>query len=244
MSAKLPGSPVKSFGLPVGNGMIPPMGEQPTNASDLLRSLLEAGPAVEIGDVDPTAARRGLESLSLSGESLLGAVVSDTGGLVVDAGWIRILGSGSGLLPRALDSWNQLSDRRRDPFGLLVGEDAVGGFFALSDLDGPVHYLAPDSLDYEDLQVGYGDWLAWCLGAGPSQFYEEERWDGWREDVAALGADEVFAFEPPLVAEGPPIGKRKRTPTAVAAVHQQLHGLRAKLSGLAEGDQFTLEPGP
>src|SRR5262245_9307537 len=36
----------------------------------------------------------------------LGAIVYETGGILVDNGWIRILGSGHPRLPRSLPDWN------------------------------------------------------------------------------------------------------------------------------------------
>src|ERR1051325_6154787 len=37
----------------------------------------------------------------------LGAVVYNTGGILVDHGWLRLLGSGHERLPRTLSEWNR-----------------------------------------------------------------------------------------------------------------------------------------
>ena len=58
------------------------------------------------------------------------------------------------------------------PF-LLIGDDVVGGFFAingggLGEEVGKAHYFAPDSLSWESLGVGYTDFLLWCFSGEPS----------------------------------------------------------------------------
>lgn len=39
-------------------------------------------------------------------KSPMGALIYETGGLIVDHGWLRILGSGHPKLPRSLPGWN------------------------------------------------------------------------------------------------------------------------------------------
>lgn len=55
--------------------------------------------------------------------SPMGAVVYETGGILVDNGWLRILGSGSPALNRDLMGWNM--DKQKGI--LLVADDALGG---------------------------------------------------------------------------------------------------------------------
>ena len=96
--------------------------------------------------------------------SIMGAIVYETGGLLIDRGWLRVLGSGHPRLPRTLPSWNAV---RSDGF-YLIADDAIGGFFALnggalgSDLK-TVYYFAPDSLKWEPLNIGYSTFLSWTF---------------------------------------------------------------------------------
>ena len=67
--------------------------------------------------------------------SPLGAVVFYTGGILIDNGWIRILGSGHPRLNRSLPQWNfscGLPKSEAPPPWLLVADDVLGGFFALN----------------------------------------------------------------------------------------------------------------
>lgn len=57
--------------------------------------LAEAANPVEILPRDPAAAEAELVKTQVSTRSVMGAVVYETGGILIDQGWLRILGSGS-----------------------------------------------------------------------------------------------------------------------------------------------------
>ena len=131
--------------------------------------LAEAANPVEILPCDPAAAEAELVKTQVSTRSVMGAVVYETGGILIDHGWLRILGSGSPRLPRGLGSWNlgrtQAEPATPAPY-YLIADDAAGGYFALNGggLDGTpgnVFYLPPDTLEWEDCEKGYGDF---CIG--------------------------------------------------------------------------------
>src|SRR5262245_57158235 len=76
-----------------------------------------------------------LVSIQVTTRSPMGAVIYETGGLLVDHGWIRVLGSGHPQLPRSLPDWNwgrSIVEEGIPPPFLLVADDVVGGFFALN----------------------------------------------------------------------------------------------------------------
>lgn len=60
--------------------------------------LDEAANPVEILPHDPAAAEAELVKTQVTTRSVMGAVVYETGGILINHGWLRILGSGS---PRA-----------------------------------------------------------------------------------------------------------------------------------------------
>ena len=62
---------------------------------------------VEILPVDSNQARDALYKTQVTTKSPMGSIVYMTGGLLVDNGWIRILGSGSDKLSRSLPEWNR-----------------------------------------------------------------------------------------------------------------------------------------
>ncbi|MEC7525123.1 MAG: DUF2625 family protein [Myxococcota bacterium] len=144
-----------------------------------------------------------LRALGITTRSMLGAIAYQTGGVMIADGWLRVLGGGSAQLPRRLDLWNGLGGERRHAGGLLVADDAGGGFFAWQDATRTVAYLAPDTLVWEDTGLGYENWLKAMLGPELLGFYEGLRWDGWRFLATELTTSQSMFFHPPrFTAEG------------------------------------------
>ena len=136
--------------------------------------------------------------LQVTTRSMLGALAYDTGGLLIDDGWLRLLGSGNPKLTRSLHEWNS---PRTDGAFYLVGDDAAGGFYAINggafgDDLGAVYYWPPDSLEWESLEMGHTDFVAAFLTNQTEAFYEGLRWSTWREDTRNLSTDQCFFFFP------------------------------------------------
>jgi hypothetical protein len=170
-----------------------------------------------------------LAAMQVTTRSPMGAIIYETGGLLIDHGWIRILGSGSVRLPRTLPEWNHgrtvavIGDY---PSFLLIADDVPGGFFAINGGEfgsdqGNVYYFAPDTLEWENTGKGYTDFIHWCLFGDLQKFYEGYRWTGWETEVSALGGDKGFSIYPPLWAKGPIISERDRRAVPLA----ELYGL-------------------
>ena len=167
-----------------------------------------------------------LETMQVTTRSPMGAVVYETGGIVVDGGWLRILGSGHPRMPRSLPGGNKgrtWEEGQSAPPLLYVADDVVGGVFALDGgaLGGPpghVHYFAPDRLEWESLERGYSDFLAWALQGDLGAFYESLRWPGWRDEVAKLSGDQGISIYPFLWAAGPPVEDRARKVAPIAEI--------------------------
>jgi hypothetical protein len=157
-----------------------------------------AASQVEFELLPPSAARGDvLWRLQVTTRSPLGALAYETGGLLLDGGWLRFLGSGHPRMQRDLWSWNQ----GRSSGFFLFADDAVGGFFALNGgALGPdhhnVYYWSPDDLDWEPLEVGFTEFLTSFLSGAMERLYTDLRWPGWEADARSLPADRCFAFYP------------------------------------------------
>ena len=184
-----------------------------------IQELVAAAPSAQLLPRDPARADEALLAMQITARSPLGALVHGSGGLLVDQGWLRLLGSGSAQLTRSVPAWNTNGSGL-----LLVADDVVGGFFAINGgaLDGKqghVFYLAPDTLRWESLDCGYSDFLAFALSPAIEKFYESFRYLGWQENIEMLGGDEAFMFYPFLWAEGPELAQRMRRPGPIAEIY-------------------------
>lgn len=161
----------------------------------LLEWLKTAKNQYEVYPKQPQNAERELLEAQISTKSYLGAVLYETGGILIDNGWLRILGSGCESFGRSLIQWN-----KNKPY-FLIADDISGGFFALNngvwgEDVGKVYYFAPDTLAWEPLDFSYGDFLYWTLHGDISLFYESFRWKKWREDIPNITTDQIVSFFP------------------------------------------------
>ena len=147
---------------------------------------------------EPSEARSDvLVGLQVTTRSPMGAIAYETGGILIDHGWLRILGSGHPKLPRNIVDWSI----GRAVGHLLVADDVIGGFFsvnggALGDDLGSMYYWAPDTLNWEAMGLGYSDFLRWALSDKLAIFYKDLRWLGWETDVEKAGGDQCYTFYP------------------------------------------------
>src|SRR5258707_1185658 len=128
-----------------------------------------------------------LLGLQVTTRSPMGAIAYESGGLLIDFGWLRILGSGHPKLARNILAWN----KNKSSGYMLVADDVVGGFFAANggafgqDL-GTIYYWAPDTLEWEPLGIGYRDFLRWAFTSQLAKFYSNLRWPGWDSEIRSL----------------------------------------------------------
>lgn len=161
----------------------------------------------------PSEARASvLLELQITTRSPMGTIAFETGGLLIDNGWLRVLGSGNPKLERTITGWN----RDRASGFLLVADDVVGGFFAINSGGlggdtGAMYYWAPDTLVWEELGIGYSDFLKWSLSPNLEKFYANLRWTNWQSDAKHLHGDQCFNFYPFLWTEQGSVQTSRRT---------------------------------
>jgi hypothetical protein len=199
---------------------------------DDLQQTIDAAPyPVNVLPADPDSAARCLLTLKITTQSWLGAVVANSGGILVDHGWLRVLGSGHDGLPDVTAALVPGSG------WLPVAYDVLGGQFAWGHAhasDQPtIHYFAPDDLSWQDLELGYADWLHAKLAGAANQFYDTLRWPGWQADVAALRLDQgIFTFPPPWTVEGKDHSQVSRKPVPLAGLISLHDDTARQLRGL------------
>jgi hypothetical protein len=168
--------------------------------------LSNAKNTVEVLPVPREQGERVLVGIQVTTRSPMGTIAYRTGGLLVDHGWIRVLGGGHPRLPRDLAGWNLPDgDHARLPGAFLIADDVVGGFFAINGggLNGPrmnVFYFAPDALRWEDTGKGYTDFLGFLFSGNLAKFYSGQRWTNWAKETESLSGDRALHFYPMLSA--------------------------------------------
>ena len=143
-----------------------------------------------------------VEILGVSQDSVMGEIITNTCGIVFDK-WIFVLGQTSehyGIL-------NFSEVMKVDSDGLLIiARDILGGLFALNmgkfaEGQGLVWYFAPDTLEWESLEMKYSDFITWLVQGDLSDFYGSMRWRDWRKDAESVAFDEGILIYPFLWAK-------------------------------------------
>ena len=168
---------------------------------------------------------------------LLKFIGRNTGGVIVDNGWIRHLGVGGLGCKRSLLAWNRYIHGAKLsswPY-VCCADDFLGGFFAinlggLGKSIGSIFYFGPDTLDWEDLEISHEDFVAWTLTERTDAFYHGCRSEAWKEQASRLGADYSLSIYPALWEDGPEICERESSVLAVEEVWTQHQDFRTKLN--------------
>jgi Protein of unknown function DUF2625 len=195
---------------------------------DVQAWIREATNSVELLPPDLGRREELREKVGVSLGAALGAIIHETGGILVDQGWLRILGSGSERLPRVA-----LVDRE----WILIADDVVGGFFALHPPDGEVKYLPPDTLEWERLGIKYSAWFRWCLTEQLGTFYQDYRAHGWEERIRALHPDQGFLIYPPPWTKGPHYYERSWKAVRMTELYHMAFEVRNQLGGFPSPEE-------
>ena len=175
---------------------------------ELAAELANAPVPLEVLPIEADLGRECLYRIQVTAASRLGALAVNTGGLLVDHGWLRVLGGGNE--SRGLASLAQAAGLDGTvplpPASFFVGHDAIGGRFEINGTDpesidrpgapGELCYLGPHTGGWESLEVGHGDWLSWIADGFTTEFYAHVRWPGWTEEVQDLPLSHGIAVFP------------------------------------------------
>jgi hypothetical protein len=151
-----------------------------------------AGSERTVEVLEPLRGAETLAALQVSASSTLGSIARETGGMLVDDGWFRLLGGGSERLPSLAEWAGLLGEPLVEPVdrGLCVAADAVGGFFVLLAQTSRVHSFLPDTLEWRDTGLGYSQFVHWTLYGDLEAFYGELR----AREHSGLAADEALSI--------------------------------------------------
>lgn len=170
--------------------------------------MAEAPVDVTVLPVGGSNGRKVLYRLQVTARSTLGAIALNCGGLILEHGWLRILGAGAPGL-EDLATANQLDNPQaasQAPGHLVIAYDILGGVFAINHHDiaapvGEVCYWGPDTLDWSPLGLAHTAFIQWVLSGGSSDFYADLRWPGWETEVSSTPLQNGISVYPFLWTE-------------------------------------------
>jgi hypothetical protein len=194
----------------------------------------EASLPVEIIPAETAAGEAALYAAQVTTRSPMGAIALHAAGILIDNGWLRVLGAGGHpRFERSLPTWNE---GRSEGF-YLVADDVLGGAFALNggalgeDL-GKVYYFSPDLLQWEPCDLGYSQFLVWAMSSDNlAEFYASLRWDDWAAEVNQVTADQAINIYPPLFGKGLPSEERSYRPVSVSEQYAFQIDMQRQLNG-------------
>lgn len=166
----------------------------------ILEDIEKSEKNVEILPSDDTIREKLSKIYDINPESLLGILVENTGGIIIDH-WIRIYGTGE---------INFITRNELFPFDeIVIAEDVLGGLFLYLS-DGKIGYFAPDTLELEELGINMSQFIYWCMHGDTETFYADYRWNNWGEIVTDISCNEGVSFYPFLWAEAEGLESRSR----------------------------------
>ena len=169
----------------------------------------------------------------------------NTGGILIDHGWLRLLGGGPPPLNLAMANGLDAVPHE-SPSSLLVAFDILGGKYSINggSLPGPagdVWYFAPDTLEWSSLGLGYGDFVAWSMSDRLASFSTSLRWHGWEAEAESLQLDQgISVFPFPFTKEGRDLSRVSRRPVPIAELLTLWDELATQLRGVPEGGEFVV----
>jgi len=197
----------------------------------------DAKNAIEILPTTRPAGEQALLYIQVTTRSPMGAIALETGGIIVDDGFLRILGAGGPRMSSSLVNWNSRAPHLGIKGGLVIALDATGGVFALNDgslpgARGHVAYFAPDTLEWESLDMNYSEFINFLFSGDLDEFFRGLRWTTWRDDVRVLPLDRAFHQYPPLFTrEGRPGNNVSRKAVPAEELVGVNFSIRAQLDG-------------
>lgn len=201
--------------------------------------IKEAKNKVEVLPKTAARADSNLLNTQVTTRSPMGAIIYETGGILIDNGWLRILGSGSTKLDRGIAEWNKGKSFKEygEAYSFtLIADDVIGGFFAINggglgkDL-GKLYYFSPDNLTWEPMEIGYSDFLVWAFQTNLDEFYKGYRWKNWKEEVVKMKGNQAFSFYPYLWAKHDGIEKLSRKAVPIEEIYGLYQDFAKQLNG-------------
>lgn len=142
-----------------------------------------------------------VDELNLNRSTVLATTICNVSGITID-NTIRILGQGDHNL-NGINIINAVKDGVPTKIHdmLIVGTDVFGGMYAMNLAEvngtiGNIFYFAPDTLEWESMDMKYSQFLYWTVHGNTGEFYNSMKWNGWEKTAQSTGFNEGILIYP------------------------------------------------
>lgn len=174
----------------------------------IIKSIEESEKDIQLLPIEQIVLNDIEQKYKIAPESTIGCIIYNTGGMVIDH-WIRLYGAGK---------LNFAERNQIFPYNdIVIGEDILGGLFIILE-NGNIAYFAPDTLEMEDMEISFSQFLYWCVQGDTDTFYIDYRWENWKDEIRNMDLDKGVSFYPFLWAEADGIEARHREQIAMKEI--------------------------
>lgn len=150
-----------------------------------------------------------LNNLNIDENSVLGQVIINTGGIFIE-NYIRLFGSGDEENSYNIYKYNLELKKYFDDNMIIIGNDIFGGLFSLNREKNNILYFAPDTLEWEDLDITYKEFIKFVTSERIDEFYKSYKWSTFQEDIKKVKFNEGILIYPFLWSNECNIEKAKK----------------------------------
>ena len=150
-----------------------------------------------------------LNNLNINENSVLGQVIINTGGIFIE-NYIRLFGSGDEENSYNIYKYNLELKKYFDDNIIIIGNDIFGGLFSLNKEKNNILYFAPYTLEWEDLDITYKEFIKFVTSEKIDEFYKSYKWSTFQEDIKKVKFNEGILIYPFLWSNECNIEKSKK----------------------------------
>lgn len=151
-----------------------------------------------------------LNNLNIDKNSMLGQVITNTSGIFID-NYIRLFGNGSKDVSYNIYEYNLEFKKYFDDNMIIVADDVFGGLFSVTKEKNNILYFAPDTLQWENLEIDYKDFIKYISSEKIDEFYKSYKWSTFQEDIKDIKFNQGILIYPFLWSNECDIEKAKKS---------------------------------
>lgn len=151
-----------------------------------------------------------LNNLNIDKNSVLGQVITNTSGIFID-NYIRLFGNGSKDVSYNIYEYNLEFKKYFDDNMIIVADDVFGGLFSVTKEKNNILYFAPDTLQWENLEINYKDFIKYISSEKIDEFYKSYKWSTFQEDIKDIKFNQGILIYPFLWSNECDIEKAKKS---------------------------------